>query len=104
MRISEPGLSTDIANLEKWAKHFRVIGHPVRLAIILMLNGSEVLRHTQHSLTFSEIKSISSVPSDENLCYHLRELSIQYFRSRPLASPSLLIWDYWKHSSICLKQ
>jgi DNA-binding HxlR family transcriptional regulator len=39
-----------------------------------MLYGSEVLRKSPHSLTFSEIKSISSVPSDENLSYHLREL------------------------------
>jgi DNA-binding transcriptional ArsR family regulator len=60
--------------LKKWAEYFRLIGHPARLAIVLMLYGSEVLRKSPHSLTFSEIKAISSIPSDENLSYHLREL------------------------------
>ena len=66
--------STETNRLEEWSKYFKVVGSPIRLLIILALYGSEVLRRTPHSLTFSEIQLISSVPSNETLVYHLKQL------------------------------
>lgn len=59
--------------LEKWASIFVTIGNPVRLAILLILQGSKHLRGGQ-SLTFTEIKSILEMPSDASLTYHLNKL------------------------------
>ena len=59
--------------LEKWASIFVTIGNPVRLGILLILQGSKHLRG-DHSLTFTEIKSILEMPSDASLTYHLAKL------------------------------
>ena len=59
--------------LEKWAKSFKVIGHPIRLASIFILYGSDVLRG-KGSLRFNEIGEILGLPPESNLAHHLKEL------------------------------
>lgn len=59
--------------LEKWASIFVTIGNPVRLAILLILQGSRYLRG-EHCLKFTEIQSILEMPSDASLTYHLGKL------------------------------
>lgn len=59
--------------LEKWASIFVTIGNPVRLAILLVLQGSRYLRG-EHSLKFTQIQSILEMPSDASLTYHLNRL------------------------------
>jgi len=60
--------------LQEWARYFKVVGSPIRLLIILSIYGSEILKHSSCSLTFSDIKEISGVPTDETLVYHLKQL------------------------------
>ena len=62
------------SKLEHWASYFKTVGSPVRLLIILALYESDFLGRQSHSLTFSDVKSISGLPSDEALAYHLRQL------------------------------
>jgi DNA-binding transcriptional ArsR family regulator len=59
--------------LEKWASIFVTIGNPVRLAVLLILQGSRYLRG-EHSLKFTEIQSILEMPSEASLTYHLNRL------------------------------
>lgn len=59
--------------LQKWASIFVTIGNPVRLAILLILQGSKYLRG-EHCLTFTEIKNVLEMPSDASLTYHLNRL------------------------------
>ena len=59
--------------LQKWASIFVTIGNPVRLAILLILQGSRHLRGG-HSLTFTEIKNVLEMPSETSLTYHLSKL------------------------------
>ena len=59
--------------LEKWAEIFKVLGHPIRLATIFILYGSDVLRG-KSSLRFSEIAYILGLPPKKNLTHHLDQL------------------------------
>lgn len=62
------------SKLEEWARYFKVVGSPVRLLIIVALYSSNFLDRRSHSLTFSELRSMSGLPADEALVYHLRQL------------------------------
>lgn len=59
--------------LEKWAELFKVLGHPLRLATIFILYGSDFLRD-KSSLRFSEIAFILGLPPKKNLTHHLDQL------------------------------
>ena len=59
--------------LEKWASFFKVLGHPIRLATIFILYGSDVLRG-RGSLRFNEIEFILGLPPRTNLTHHLNRL------------------------------
>jgi DNA-binding IclR family transcriptional regulator len=60
--------------LDEWAKYFKVVAAPVRLLILLALYSSDLLGRESHSLTFSEIRSVSGLPTNEALVYHLKQL------------------------------
>jgi len=68
--------------LVKWASIFNMIGHPLRLAILLALHGSEYTGHTLHAhrpekcLKLSEIREVLRLDpeSSEKLIYHLNQL------------------------------
>jgi len=60
--------------LEKWANTFDVLGNPIRLAIIVVVYGSDLLFEEQHSLTFGQIKSVVEVPSKQAMASHLKKL------------------------------
>lgn len=77
------------SKLEEWAEYFKIVGSPLRLMIILALYSSEILKRESHSLTFSEIKLISGVSSEETLAYHLRQLeSVNFIRKDPYKDES----------------
>ena len=61
--------------LNKWADSFKVVSHPVRLLILLMLYASDRLSpRERHSLTFTEIRDLTRAASDVSLVYHLNSL------------------------------
>jgi len=61
-------------NLREWADVLDVLGNPVRLGIILVLYGSEVLGMPTPCLTFTQIKEIMRLPSESALAHHLGRL------------------------------
>lgn len=67
----------DIKKLEKWAENFKAIAHPMRLAIVVMLYGSELLPADQ-SLSFTHILAVLGLPKSKrvqnSLNYHLDKL------------------------------
>ena len=67
----------EIKELEKWADRFNVVSHPVRLAILFMLYGSDLLP-SHKSLTFTEILAVLGLPknnrAENSLSYHLGKL------------------------------
>ena len=74
MSESEP----EIGKLQKWAQSFKVLGEPLRLGILFMLYGSEVLSDNQKSLTLGQMRRILGFPNERrvesNLVYHLNSL------------------------------
>lgn len=66
--------------LEKWASIFNVIGHPMRLAILVILHGSEYTEHTDYCgmncLRLNQIMEIMNFApeSKETVIYHLNKL------------------------------
>jgi len=60
--------------LEKWADTFKAIGNPIRLAILFMLYGSQVM-YGEHSLTLSQMLAVLGFPktkrSMNTLTYHI---------------------------------
>jgi DNA-binding transcriptional ArsR family regulator len=64
--------------LGKWADSFKVIGHPLRLTILFMLYGSEVVSQNPKCLTFGQIREVLGFPENKralnSLTYHLNEL------------------------------
>lgn len=62
-------------NLEEWAGYFKLVGSPVRFAIILLLYASEMLRG-KNSLKFSEIAQVLDIPSDRSsiLTHYLNQM------------------------------
>ena len=83
-----PEETLDIKKLEKWAESFRAISHPIRLAILFMLYGSEVIP-AHRSLTFTQILAVLGLPkakrAQNSLGYHLDQL-IQdgFIKRKPL--------------------
>jgi DNA-binding transcriptional ArsR family regulator len=67
-----------IKKLSEWADSFKSVSNPIRLAILFMLYGSEVLTGRAKSLTFGQIKEILGLPDNtratSNLSYHISEL------------------------------
>jgi DNA-binding transcriptional ArsR family regulator len=68
----------DLEKLSKWADSFKTVGHALRLGLLFMLYGSEVLSDTRKSLTFGQIRQILGFPNtnraNSNLSYHLSAL------------------------------
>ena len=62
-------------DLKKWSGYFKVLGNPVRFAIVLLLYGSEILRGNR-SLRFTEIANVLSIPaaSTSVLTHYLDQL------------------------------
>lgn len=67
----------DVKKLEKWAESFKAVGHPMRLAVVVMLYGSDLLSDHQ-SLTFTQILAVLGLPKNKrvenSLIYHLGKL------------------------------
>jgi len=64
----------DIKKLEKWSEDFNILGHPIRLAIVGVLLGSELFKEQPlGSLTFSQFARILNLSANE-LTYHLHKL------------------------------
>ena len=70
--------SPNLKKLKKWSDYFKAIGHPVRLTIIFMLYGSELLSQNPRCLSFGQIREILGFPDSKravnSLVYHLNEL------------------------------
>jgi DNA-binding HxlR family transcriptional regulator len=61
--------------LEELSGVFDAIGNPMRLGLLIVLYGSEILhKGKKHSLGFTDLKKIMEVPSDATLNYHLEKL------------------------------
>ena len=62
-------------DLKKWSSYFKVLGNPVRFAIVLLLYGSEIIRGTR-SLRFTEISNVLSIPTSSTsvLTHYLNQL------------------------------
>lgn len=62
-------------SLEKWSDYFKLVGNPVRFAVVLLLYASEILRG-KHSLRFTEIAQILDIPSGSTsiLTHYLNQL------------------------------
>ena len=50
--------------LETWAEDFKIISHPLRMSVLFMLYGSEVL-FGKNCLTVSQIRDILSFPKNK---------------------------------------
>ena len=61
--------------LKEWADAFEVLSHPIRLGILLILYGSEVLESLTPCLTYTQIKEIMEMPSESALAHHLKRLT-----------------------------
>jgi DNA-binding transcriptional ArsR family regulator len=68
----------EIEKLDKWADSFKAIGNALRLGLLFMLYGSEVLSGDRKSLTFGEMRQVLGYPNsnraNSNLSYHLSAL------------------------------
>jgi len=64
-----------LEKLNKWADSFKIVGNSLRLALLFMLYGSEVLSHKRKSLTFGQIRHVLGLPKTKraisNLSHHL---------------------------------
>ena len=62
-------------SLEEWADYFKLVGNPVRFAIVLLLYASEILRG-KNSLRFVEIAQILNIPSGKSsiLTHYLNQM------------------------------
>ncbi len=73
----------DIDKLNKWAEDFKTAGNAVRLGILFMLCGSEILSKKLKSLTFGQMREILGYPNtsraNSNLAYHLSTLIDAHF-------------------------
>ena len=69
-------MSTTLDVLQKWAESFRILGSPVRLAILFMLSGSEVA--AKNCLSVSQMRDVLGFPKNKNsfniIEYHLSVL------------------------------
>lgn len=82
-----------VEKLEKWAESFKVVSHPMRLAVVIMLYGSDLLSKKEslpsfRSLTFTQILAVLGLPNDKraanNLTYHLDKLlECEFIKRKP---------------------
>jgi hypothetical protein len=68
----------ELGKLGKWADDFKTVGNALRLYLLFMLYGSEVLSGNKKSLTFGEMRHVLGYPNtnrvNSNLSYHLSAL------------------------------
>lgn len=80
-----PERKLEVKKLEKWAESFEAVSHPIRLALVVMLYGSDLLPN-QKSLTFAQMLDILGLPKAKNaessLSYHLDRLIESGFIAR----------------------
>lgn len=81
-----PEEKLEVEKLEKWAENFKAVSHPMRLAVVIMLYGSDLLsdqdararKSSLQSLTFTQILAVLGLPKSKrvanNLNYHLDKL------------------------------
>jgi len=79
----------DIDKLTRWAEDFKTAGNVVRLGILFMLCGSEILSEKLKSLTFGQMREILGYPNtsraNSNLAYHLSALiDARFIEKEPL--------------------
>jgi len=79
----------ELEKLDKWADSFKIVGHALRLGLLFMLYGSEVLSGERQSLTFGQMKHILGFPNtnraNSNLSYHLSALiDASFIEKEPL--------------------
>jgi len=67
-----------LETLNKWSDSFKIVANNLRLAVLFMLYGSEVLSGERKSLTFGQIRRILGFPNTRraisNLSHHLSTL------------------------------
>lgn len=72
------GTEVDFDKLNTWADSFKAVGNALRLNILFMLYGSEVLSGERKSLTFGQMRLIIGYPNtsrtNSNLLYHIKAL------------------------------
>lgn len=78
-----------LENLNKWANSFKIVGNSLRLAVLFMLYGSEVLSGERKSLTFGQIRQVLGLPKTRrvisNLSHHLSTLiEADFIEKEPL--------------------
>jgi len=96
--------------LDKWASIFHVIGHPIRLAILLALHGSEYTdvaygHPVKECLALNEIREVLrlSPESNEKLIYHVNQLiDADLVEKAPLKTESGE-WDFRPHYKVTKK-
>lgn len=71
-------MTVEMEKLGKWADSFKAVGNALRLYLLFMLYGSEVLSGNKKSLTFGEMRHVLGYPNttrvNSNLAYHLAAL------------------------------
>jgi DNA-binding transcriptional ArsR family regulator len=66
--------------IEKWAEVFNQIGNEDRLSIMIVLHGSDYLKHSRANssnagcLSFSQLLNATEIRPDSKLSYHLARL------------------------------
>ena len=94
-------MSLKIENLlDKWASIFNVIGHPMRLAILLALHGSKYTgRRLEKCLKLNEIREVLRLTpeSNEKLIYHVNKLIEAGLVERTPAKTESGEWDRHLH-------
>jgi len=63
----------EMEKLKRIAEIFELIGNPIRLGILFVLYGSDLLRD-KGSMTFTELREVMRLPNDAILDYHLKKL------------------------------
>jgi hypothetical protein len=74
---------------QKWADEFKTVGNSLRLGLLFMLYGSEVLSGHRKSLTFGQMRQVLGYPNtnraNSNLAYHLVALiNARFIEKEPL--------------------
>jgi len=78
-----------LLKLDKWTNSFKIVGNSLRLAVLFMLYGSEVLSGERKSLTFGQIRQVLGLPNTRraisNLSHHVSTLvEADFIEKEPL--------------------
>ena len=60
--------------LQKWTELFKIIAHPIRIAIFFILYGSDILRGERHCMRHNEIQEVLGLSKESSLTYHLKKM------------------------------